>query len=131
MPPIRLLLPLSLSLLLSVSASAPTHAATPARPLAVSPSNPNIIFILADDLGYMDIGANNPNTFYETPNIDALAKRGMRFTQGYSACCVCSPTRGSIMTGKYPPRFGITDIMPGMRPGKLLSAPNADHLPLA
>ena len=131
MPPIRLLLPLSLSLLLSVSASAPTHAATPARPLAVSPSNPNIVFILADDLGYMDIGANNPNTFYETPNIDALAKRGMRFTQGYSACCVCSPTRGSIMTGKYPPRFGITDFIPGMRSGKLLSAPNADHLPLA
>jgi len=123
MYPFRLFLPLSLSLLLSLSASAPAHAATPARP--------NIVFILADDLGYMDIGANNPNTFYETPNIDALAKRGMRFTQGYSACCVCSPTRGSIMTGKYPPRFGITDFIPGMRPGKLLSAPNATHLPLA
>lgn len=122
MPPIRLLFPLSLSLLLSVSAAF-THAAAPARP--------NIVFILADDLGYMDIGANNPHTFYETPNIDALAKRGMRFTQGYSACCVCSPTRGSIMTGKYPPRFGITDFIPGMRPGKLLSAPNATHLPLA
>jgi arylsulfatase A-like enzyme len=91
---------------------------------------PNIVFILADDLGYMDIGANNPKTFYETPNIDGLAKRGMRFTQGYAACCVCSPTRGSIMTGKYPPRFGITDFIPGMRSGKLLSAPNADHLPL-
>ena len=114
------LLSLSLSLFLSLSAFA---AATPARP--------NIVFILADDLGYMDIGANNPKTFYETPNIDALAKRGMRFTQGYSACCVCSPTRGSIMTGKYPPRFGITDFIPGMRSGKLLSAPNADHLPLA
>ena len=123
MHPFRLFLPLALSLLLSLSASAPAHAATPARP--------NIVFILADDLGYMDIGANNPNTFYETPNIDALAKRGMRFTQGYSACCVCSPTRGSIMTGKYPPRFGITDFIPGMRPGKLLSAPNATHLPLA
>ena len=98
---------------------------------AAAPARPNIVFILADDLGYMDIGANNPNTFYETPNIDALARRGMRFTQGYSACCVCSPTRGSIMTGKYPPRFGITDFIPGMRPGKLLSAPNADHLPLA
>ena len=72
---------------------------------ASAPARPNIVFILADDLGYMDIGANNPSTFYETPNIDALARRGMRFTQGYSACCVCSPTRGSIMTGKYPPRF--------------------------
>ncbi len=108
---------------LLTSPSLPAAAAAPARP--------NILFILADDLGYMDIGANNPHTFYETPNIDALAKRGVRFTQGYSACCVCSPTRGSIMTGKYPPRFGITDFIPGMRPGKMLSAPNADHLPLA
>ncbi len=94
------------------------------------PGKPNIIFILADDLGYMDVGCYNPKTPYETPNIDALAKRGMRFTQGYAACCVCSPTRGSIMTGKYPPRFGITDFIPGARSGKLKSAPNADHLPL-
>ena len=91
---------------------------------------PNIVFILADDLGYMDVGSYNPKTFYEPPNIDALAKRGMRFTQGYAACCVCSPTRGSIMTGKYPPRFGITDWIPGMRSGKLKSAPNARHLAL-
>lgn len=95
-----------------------------------SADQPNMVFILADDLGWMDIGANNPDTFYETPNIDRLAKRGMRFTNGYSACCVCSPTRGSIMTGKYPPRFGVTDFIPGMRSGKLKSAPNADHLPL-
>jgi arylsulfatase A-like enzyme len=91
---------------------------------------PNIIFVLADDLGYMDVGCYNPKTFYETPNLDSLARRGTRFTQGYAACCVCSPTRGSIMTGKYPPRFGITDFIPGMRSGKLKSAPNADHLPL-
>ena len=91
---------------------------------------PNIVFILADDLGQMDVGTFNPKTFYETPNIDGLAKRGMKFTQGYAACCVCSPTRGSIMTGKYPPRFGITDFIPGMRSAKLKSAPNADHLPL-
>jgi arylsulfatase A-like enzyme len=67
---------------------------------AAEPRPPNIVFFLADDLGYMDIGANNPKTFYETPNIDALAKRGMRFTQGYAASPVCSPTRASIMTGK-------------------------------
>lgn len=91
---------------------------------------PNIVFILADDLGYMDIGANNPKTFYETPNIDALAARGMRFKQGYAACPVCSPTRASILTGKYPPRTGITDFIPGMRSGKLLSALNAEHLAL-
>lgn len=91
---------------------------------------PNIIFILADDLGYMDIGANNPNAFYETPNIDGLAKRGMRFTSGYAACPVCSPTRASIMTGKYPPRTGITDFIGGKRAAKLLPAPNQDHLRL-
>ena len=92
-------------------------------------AKPNIVFFLADDLGQRDLGCYG-STFYETPHIDGLAKRGMRFTQGYAACCVCSPTRGSIMTGKYPPRFGITDFIPGMRSGKLLSAPNADHLPL-
>src|SRR5204862_679764 len=91
---------------------------------------PNSVFFLADDLGYMDVGCFNPNTFCETPNIDSLARRGMRFTQGYAACCVCSPTRGSIMTGKYPPRFGITDFIPGAASGKLKSAPNANHLPL-
>ena len=93
-------------------------------------SRPNIVFILADDYGYMDIGANNPKTFYETPNIDRLAAQGMRFTAGYAACPVCSPTRASIMTGKYPPRTGVTDYIPGMRNAKLLSAPNADHLAL-
>jgi hypothetical protein len=50
---------------------------------ALQRPHPNIVLILADDLGYMDIGANNPKTFYETPNIDALARSGMRFTQGY------------------------------------------------
>jgi len=98
--------------------------------ICVAAEKPNIIFILADDLGQMDVGSFNPKTFYETPNLDALAKRGMRFTQGYAACCVCSPTRGSIMTGKYPPRFGITNFIPGGKKGKLLPAPNAGHLPL-
>ena len=101
-----------------------------ARITAAENAKPNVVFILADDLGCMDIGAFNPKTFYETPTIDRLAKRGMKFTQAYAACCVCSPTRGSIMTGKYPPRFGITDFIPGMRSGKVKSAPNADHLPL-
>src|ERR1043165_7180041 len=80
-----------------------------------APARPNIVFILADDLGYMDIGAYNPKAFYETPHIDALAARGMKFTQGYAACPVCSPTRGSILTGKYPPRFGVTDFIGGNR----------------
>lgn len=97
---------------------------------ATAASRPNIVFILADDLGYMDIGANNPKTFYETPSIDGLAARGMRFTQGYAACSVCSPTRSSIMTGKYPPRTRITDFLGGHRTGKLLPAAYQDHLAL-
>jgi len=101
-------------------------------PLGVAEKRPNIIFLLADDLGYMDIGANNPKTFYETPNIDALAKRGMRFTDGYAAGNVCSPTRASIMTGKYPPRTGITTFIPGggHNNHKLLPAPNVSQLAL-
>ena len=97
---------------------------------ALGAERPNVVFILADDLGVMDIGCYNPRTFYETPRIDGLARQGMRFTQGYAACPVCSPTRGSIMTGKYPPRFGVTDYIGANRPGKLTPAPNADHLPL-
>ncbi|MDR2116753.1 MAG: sulfatase [Planctomycetaceae bacterium] len=78
-------------------------------------TKPNIVFILADDLGVMDIGAFNPNTFYETPNIDRLAAEGMKFTTAYAACCVCSPTRYSIMTGRYPVRSGITNFLAGKR----------------
>ena len=71
----------------------------------------NVVFFLVDDLGYMDIGANNPDTFYDTPSIDRLAETGMRFTNAYASCPVCSPTRGSIMTGRYPARIGITDYI--------------------
>lgn len=102
-------------------------------------SRPNIVFILVDDLGYMDIEPNNPETFYETPNVSRLARRSMRFTDGYAACPVCSPTRSSIFTGKYPVRTGITDYInpPGHnQPGqwqrntKLLPAPYRDRLDL-
>ncbi|HEY8154648.1 MAG TPA: sulfatase [Myxococcota bacterium] len=68
---------------------------------------PNVVFILADDLGWNDVGCYG-STFHETPNIDALAKRGMRFTQAYAASSQCSPTRASILTGLYPARIGIT-----------------------
>lgn len=71
-------------------------------------SRPNILFILADDLGYNDISCMG-STFYETPNIDRIAKQGMTFMNGYAACQVCSPSRASIMTGKNPARHGITD----------------------
>jgi arylsulfatase A-like enzyme len=69
---------------------------------------PNVLFILVDDYGIKDVGVEG-STFYETPHIDALARGGMRFTQGYAACSVCSPSRASILLGKYPPRHGITD----------------------
>ncbi len=77
-------------------------------------SAPNIVFILVDDLGYTGLGCYG-NTFHETPNIDQLAAEGLRFTEAYSACAVCSPTRASIQTGQYPIRFGITDWIPGAR----------------
>ena len=71
--------------------------------------------MLADDLGWADLGCYG-GTFYESPNIDRLAAEGMRFTQAYTAGAVCSPTRSSIQTGKYPVRTGITDYIPGLHP---------------
>lgn len=71
---------------------------------------PNIIFFLVDDLGQRDLGCYG-STFYETPNVDQLAKDGTLFTNAYAACPVCSPTRASIQTGKYPQRTGITDYI--------------------
>ncbi len=62
----------------------------------------NFVFFLVDDLGYMDIGANNPDCFYDTPNVDRLARSGMRFTSGYAACPVCSPTRLSSIPAPPP-----------------------------
>ena len=94
-------------------------------------SVPNIVLILVDDLGYMDIGVNNPNTFYETPNVDRLASGGMRFTDGYAANPVCSPTRYSIMTGKYPSRIDATNFFSGARAGRFLPAVLHDDMPLA
>jgi len=73
---------------------------------------PNFVFILIDDLGWADVGCFG-SKLYETPNIDRLAEQGMRFTDGYAACAVCSPTRASIMTGKYPARLHITDWIAG------------------
>ncbi len=69
--------------------------------------NLNFVFILVDDLGWTDLGCFG-STFYETPNVDRLASQGMRFTNAYAACPVCSPTRASIMTGKYPARLPRT-----------------------
>ena len=92
---------------------------------------PNIVVFLVDDLGYMDIGANNPKCFYDTPNVDKLAASGMRFTDGYAANPVCSPTRYALMTGKYPTRVAATNFFSGKRSGKFKPAPLHSDMPLS
>ncbi len=72
----------------------------------------NFVFVLIDDLGWADLSCFG-SSFHETPHLDELAKSGMRFTQAYAACPVCSPTRASIMTGRHPVRVNITDWIPG------------------
>ena len=103
--------------------------ATPALDAA---KQTNFLFFLVDDMGWADIGANG-STYHETPNIDRLASSGMRFTQGYAAGSVCSPTRASIMTGRHPVRVDITDWIPG-QPNRatnpLLHPDDRSHLPL-
>ena len=71
---------------------------------------PNIVFILADDYGWRDTACYG-SSFYETPNLDALARGGLRFTNAYATCPVCSPSRASLLTGKYPARVGITNYI--------------------
>jgi arylsulfatase A-like enzyme len=91
----------------------------------------NVVLILADDYGWTDLSCYG-SKFYQTPNIDKLARDGMKFTQAYAACCVCSPTRGAIMTGKYPARTHITDWIPGQMPEnpKLIVPDWTKYLPL-
>ena len=76
---------------------------------------PNVVMIIADDLGWSQIGCYG-SSFYKTPNIDELAKSGIKFTNAYSAGSICSPTRAAIMTGKYPARLDLTDFIPGNSP---------------
>ncbi|MDB6026600.1 MAG: hypothetical protein JWM68_2823 [Verrucomicrobiales bacterium] len=91
----------------------------------------NVVLILADDLGWKDLSCYG-SEFYQTPNIDKLAKDGMKFTQAYSACTVCSPTRAAILTGKYPARLHVTDWIPGLPPeNPKLTVPDwTKYLPL-
>ena len=92
---------------------------------------PNIVFFLVDDLGWSDVGCYG-SSFYDTPNIDQLAADGVRFTDAYAACHVCSPTRASILTGKYPATLNLTDWLPGRRNfpfQKLLNAEINQYLP--
>jgi arylsulfatase A-like enzyme len=109
------------------------HALAPAT--ATSADQPNVVFFLVDDLGYKDVGCYG-SSFYETPNIDSLAKDGALFTDAYAACPVCSPTRASIITGQWPQRTGITDYIGAPAPEQwkrntpLLPAAYADRLDL-
>jgi arylsulfatase A-like enzyme len=82
--------------------------------LCAAQQPPNIVLFLVDDLGWSDLHCYG-SRFYETPYIDDLAKNGVRFTQAYAACHVCSPTRASILTGKYPARLHLTDWLPGRK----------------
>ena len=69
----------------------------------------NVLLFVADDLGVMDVSPYNPNTFHDTPALQALADSGVRFSAGYAACPVCSPTRSAILTGQWPARTRNTD----------------------
>ena len=100
----------------------PIHASQAERP-------PNVVFLLADDLGWSDLGCYG-SSFYETPHLDRLATEGVRFTQAYAACPVCSPTRASILTGRYPARLHNTDYFGGRRRGRLLPAQYDEQLAL-
>jgi arylsulfatase A len=94
---------------------------------------PNIILILIDDFGWADLACYG-STFHQTPNVDALARRGVRFTNAYAAAPVCSPTRASLMTGKAPARLHLTDWLPGRpdRPDQKLARPVIEQqLPLS
>lgn len=92
-------------------------------------AKPNFIFILIDDMGWKDLGCYG-SEFYQTPNLDQLSADGVTFTNAYAACPVCSPTRASIMTGKYPARVGVTNFIGGHTKGKLIDAPYTRYLPL-
>jgi len=93
---------------------------------------PNVILIVADDLGQRDLGCYG-STYHKTPNLDVFAKQGVKLTDAYVACPVCSPTRAALMTGKHPARLGITDWLPGRpdRPDQKLNRPKlVNELPL-
>ena len=132
----------SISLVVLLSAvGLMTGFVRPSQPVPTAKTDkPNILFILVDDLGWTDIGAFG-SSFYETPNVDALTKKGVKFTNAYAACPVCSPTRASIMTGKYPARMHTTDWFGAPQPSTvgthwtknkpLLPAPYEESMPLS
>lgn len=81
---------------------------------AQTQQKPNVVFILIDDMGWKDLGCYGSD-FYQTPHIDNFSRETVRFTNGYAACTVSSPTRASIMTGKYPAKLHLTDWIEGYK----------------
>jgi uncharacterized sulfatase len=120
-------------LFLKIMASELGLAVASARASAIPElkTKPNIVFILADDMSWHQLGCYG-SRFYQTPNIDLLANQGMRFTNAYAAAAVCSPTRASILTGKYPARLRLTSFIPGVNTTnkRLLTPKWTKHLPL-
>ena len=99
--------------------------------VAAEAKRPNFVFFLVDDLGWADVGFNG-SPFHKTPHIDALAKSGTQFSNGYAAASICSPTRASIMTGRHPVRVNITDWIPGTsNTGKFQKVEDRDNLALS
>ena len=80
--------------------------------VAAADGRPNVIVVLVDDMGWQDLSCQGSD-FFATPHVDRLAASGMRFTSGYSACTVCSPTRAALLTGQYPARLHLTDWIAG------------------
>jgi len=99
-----------------------TSEALEASATSEAPAKPNVLLLLADDLGWADVGFNNPRTFYETPRVDRIAAEGMRFPHAYAAAPVCSPTRASLLTGCHPARMATTDWFGAPQPGPVLEA---------
>lgn len=101
---------LALALIASITLTlgSSLHAANQSAADQSAAEQPNVVLILIDDMGWTDLSCQG-STYYETPHIDKLAAGGMRFTNGYAACAVCSPTRAAVMTGRYPARVGVTD----------------------
>src|SRR3954454_19846897 len=98
---------------------------------AGSAKQPNVLFVLLDDLGWHDTGPYG-NEFIDTPNLNRFAAESARFTNAYAACPVCSPTRASILTGEYPARLHLTDWLPGRKEfpfQKLKNVESVQHLP--
>ena len=118
---------------LSLSLTMLTSFAISADEMVDEAPRTNVILILIDDLGWKDLGCYGSD-YYQTPNIDRLASEGMRFTDGYAACNVCSPTRAAVMTGKYPARLLLTQWLPSGRwnakKNKLREGRYVSNLPL-